>query len=120
MIMALLIVALTVTGAGTLTLLHSYLQGQVDDKLNAAIDLASKQRSFTPLQAQNPMVPTDYSLILFTPGEDRQVFGGDPDNHPDISTVSVEEAQQREVRPYQVRGTDGQNWRVVAVTVLNG
>ena len=33
MIMALLIVALTVTGAGTLALLHSYLQAQVDDKL---------------------------------------------------------------------------------------
>ena len=50
-IMALLIVALTATGAGTLALLNSYLQGQVDDKLNAAVELASKQRSFTPLQA---------------------------------------------------------------------
>ena len=36
--MALLIVARTVTGAVTLTLLHSYLQGQVDDKLNAAVN----------------------------------------------------------------------------------
>lgn len=120
MIMALLIVALTTTGAGTLALLHSYLQGQVDEKLYAAVDLASKQRSFTQLQAPNPMVPTDYSLILFTPGEDPQLFGGDPQEHPDISTISVEEAQERGARPYQVRGTDGQNWRVVAVTVLNG
>ena len=31
--MALMLVALTATGAGTLTLLHSFLQGQVDDKL---------------------------------------------------------------------------------------
>jgi two-component system OmpR family sensor kinase len=119
MIMALLIVALTVTGAGTLTLLHSYLQGQVDDKLNAAVELAREQRSFTPLQAPNPMVLTDYSLILFTPGGDPQLFGGDLEKHPDISGISVEEAQQREARPYQVRGTDGQNWRVVAVTVLS-
>ncbi|RAX44851.1 two-component sensor histidine kinase [Arthrobacter sp. AQ5-06] len=120
MIMALLIVALTSTGAGTLTLLHSYLQGQVDDKLYAAVDLASKQRSFTQLQAPNPMVPTDYSLILYTPGEDPQLFGGDPEDHPDITAISVEDAQDRGTRPYQVRGTDGQNWRVVAVTVLNG
>ena len=61
MTMALLIVALTVTGAGTLTLLHSYLQAQVDDKLVAAVDLARKQRSFTQLHAPNPMVPTEYS-----------------------------------------------------------
>lgn len=117
-IMALLIVALTVTGAGTLTLLHSYLQGQVDDKLNAAVDLAHKQRSFTQLQAPNP-VPTDYSLILYTPGEAPYPFGGDPENRPDISSISVDEALGRGTQPYQVRGTDGQNWRVVAVTVLD-
>lgn len=116
-IMALLIVALTVTGAGTLTLLHSYLQGQVDDKLNAAVELASKQRSFTQLQA--PTVPTDYSLILFTPGQEPIPFGGDADNRPDISSISVEQALAQGGRPYQVRGTDGENWRVVAVTVLN-
>ena len=118
--MALLIVALTATGTGTLTLLHSYLQGQVDDKLLAAVDLASKQRSFTQLQAPNPMVPTDYSLILYTPGEDPRLMGGDAEAHPDIPAISVQDAQDRGNRPYQVRGTDGQNWRVVAVTVLNG
>ncbi|VXC43797.1 HAMP domain protein [Arthrobacter sp. 9AX] len=117
MIMALLIVALTVTGAGTLTLLYSYLQGQVDDKLHAAVELAGKQRSFTQLQAPNPTVPTDYSLILFAPGQDPVPFGGDPVNHPDISSITVEQAQSRGGVPYQVRGTDGENWRVVAVTV---
>ncbi|MGC0238515.1 hypothetical protein [Arthrobacter sp. SD76] len=66
MIMALLIVALTVTGAGTLALLHSYLQGQVDEKLNAAVGVARNQGSFSQLQAPNP-VPTDYSLLLFAP-----------------------------------------------------
>jgi two-component system OmpR family sensor kinase len=120
-IMALLIVALTATGAGTLALLNSYLQGQVDDKLNAAVELASKQRSFTPLQAPNPMsVPTDYSLTLFVPGEEPYPFGGDANVRPDISSISLEEAQKRGTQPYQVRGTDGQNWRVVAVTVLSG
>ncbi|WP_267277843.1 sensor histidine kinase [Arthrobacter sp. CDRTa11] len=119
MIMALLIVALTVTGAGTLTLLHSYLQGQVDDKLNAAVNLASQQRSFTQLQTPNPMVLTDYSLTLFTPGQDPIPFGGDPDNRPDIKSISVQDARDQGGRPYQVRGTDGENWRVVAVTVLN-
>ncbi|WP_285318414.1 HAMP domain-containing sensor histidine kinase [Pseudarthrobacter sp. lyk4-40-TYG-27] len=119
MIMALLIVALTVTGAVTLTLLHSYLQGQVDDKLNAAVDSARQQRSFTQLQAPSP-IPTDYSLMLFAPGEQPYTFGGDPDDHPDISSITVEQAQARQLAPFQVRGTDGQSWRVVAVTVQNG
>lgn len=118
MIMALLIVALTVTGGVTLTLLHSYLQGQVDDKLHAAVDLARKQGSFSQL-APNPSVPTDYSLLLFAPDEDAYPFGGDPDVHPDIESMSVEQAQARGVTPYQVRGTDGENWRVIAVTVLS-
>ena len=116
MTMALLIVALTVTGAGTLTLLHSYLQAQVDDKLVAAVDLARKQRSFTQLQAPNPMVPTEYSLILFVPGQDPYPFGSS-DGGPDIDSITLEEAQARSAVPYQVRGTDGQNWRVVAVQV---
>ncbi|MFD5276855.1 ATP-binding protein [Pseudarthrobacter sp. NPDC058362] len=120
MIMALLIVALTATGAGTLALLHSYLQAQVDEKLYAAVDLARKQRSFTPLQTPNPMVPTDYSLILFAPGEDPYPFGGDEESRPDIDAITVEQAQARGAVPYQVRGTDGQNWRVVAVPVQNG
>jgi two-component system OmpR family sensor kinase len=119
MIMALLIVALTVTGAVTLTLLHSYLQGQVDDKLNAAVDSARQQRSFTQLQAPSP-IPTDYSLMLFAPGEQPYTFGGDPDDHPDISSITVDQAQARGLAPFQVRGTDGQSWRVVAVTVQNG
>ena len=119
MIMALLIVALTVTGAGTLALLHSYLQAQVDDKLNAAVDLARQQRSFTPLQAPNPMVPTDYSLILFAPGEDPYPVRRRSESRPDISSITVQQAQERGAAPYQVRGTDGQNWRVVAVPVQN-
>ena len=36
--------------AGTLTLLHSYLQGQVDDKLKAAVDSVRQQQSFSQLQ----------------------------------------------------------------------
>ncbi|WP_205484413.1 HAMP domain-containing sensor histidine kinase [Arthrobacter sp. Alg241-R88] len=118
MIMALLIVALTVTGAGTLALLRSYLQAQVDDKLYAAVDLAKEQQSFTPLQARNPMVPTDYSLILFVPGQKPYPFGGDPDDGgPEIPAITVQQARDRGAVPYQVRGDDGQNWRVVAVPV---
>jgi len=32
----------------------------------------------------------------------------------------VDQAQARGLAPFQVRGTDGENWRVVAVTVQNG
>lgn len=118
--MALMLVALTATGAGTLTLLHSFLQGQVDDKLRAAVDSAQRQQSFSQLQEQNSNVPTDYSLMLVTPGLQPYVFGGDKEDHPDITSISAAEARDRQQTPFQVRGTDKQNWRVVAVTVVDG
>ncbi|MFF2030797.1 ATP-binding protein [Arthrobacter sp. NPDC058192] len=117
--MALMLVALTATGAGTLTLLHSFLQGQVDDKLRAAVESAARQQSFTQLQDTNPNVPTDYSLMLFSPGLPPYTFGGDKDSHPAIDTFTVGEAQQRQLVPFQVRGSDGGNWRVVAVNVVD-
>jgi two-component system OmpR family sensor kinase len=118
--MALMLVALTATGAGTLTLLHSFLQGQVDDKLRAAVVSAQRQQSFTQLQDQNSNVPTDYSLMLLTPGLPPYVFGGDKEDRPGIASISVAEARDRDQTPFQVRGTDQQNWRVVAVTVVDG
>ena len=116
---ALMLVALTATGAGTLTLLHSYLQGQVDDKLRAAVASVKKQQSFSQLQDRNHSIPTDYSLMLFTPGQPPLPFGGDPDIHPDIESISAADASNREQVPFQVRGTDGRNWRVVALIVVD-
>ena len=118
--MALMLVALTATGAGSLALLHSYLQGQVDDKLKAAVGTARQQQSFSQLQDQNPNVPTDYSLMLFSPGQPAYPFGGSRDSHPAISSISPDEAHDRGEVPFQVRGTDGRNWRAVAVNVLDG
>ncbi|WP_186372217.1 HAMP domain-containing sensor histidine kinase [Arthrobacter sp. KBS0702] len=118
--MALMLVALTATGAGTLALLHSYLQGQVDDKLKAAVETARQQQSFSQLQDQNPNVPTDYSLMLFSPGQPAYVFGGSKGSRPSIGSISPEDARSRGEAPFQVRGTDGRNWRVVAVNVLDG
>ncbi|WP_426998323.1 ATP-binding protein [Pseudarthrobacter sp. N5] len=117
--MALLLVALAVTGTGTLTLVHSFLQGQVDDKLRAAVDLAHQQQSFSQLQAPNSSVPTDYSLLLYSPGQPAYVYGGSQDVHPDIDSISATDARARQNKPFQVRGTDGSSWRVVAVNVLD-
>jgi two-component system OmpR family sensor kinase len=117
--MALMLVALTATGAGTLTLLHSFLQGQVDDKLKAAIESVRQQQSFSQLQEQNPNVPTDYSLMLFSPGLPPYPFGGSKESHPDISSITAADARDRQQVPFQVRGTDGGNWRVVALNVLD-
>ena len=64
--MALLLVALAVTGAGALTLLRGYLEGQVDGKLQAAVSAAQSQRSISPIA--NPAVPTDYTVTLYYPG----------------------------------------------------
>ncbi len=66
--MALMLVALAVTGAGTLTLLRTYLEGQVDDKLQAAVQSAEQQRSFSQLHCAEPVVPTDYSVTVYYPG----------------------------------------------------
>src|SRR6478672_4608690 len=117
--MALMLVALTATGAGTLTLLHSFLQGQVDDKLRAAVESVRQQESFRQLQETSSTVPTDYSLMLFSPGVKPWVFGGDKDSHPAINTISAVEARERQQVPFQVRGSDGGNWRVVAVNVVD-
>ena len=116
---ALMLVALTATGAGTLTLLHSYLQGQVDDKLRAAVASVVQQQSFRQLQDQNQSIPTDYSLMLFAPGQTPIPFGGDKEIRPDIASISAADAAERQQAPFQVRGTDGRNWRVVALNVLD-
>ncbi|MDI3242982.1 ATP-binding protein [Arthrobacter sp. AL08] len=116
---ALMLVALTATGAGTLTLLHSYLQGQVDDKLRAAVASVRQQQSFSQLQDQNQNIPTDYSLMLFAPGQKPVPFGGDKEIHPEITGISPADVVGLQQVPFQVRGTDGHNWRVVALNVVD-
>ncbi len=122
-IMGLLLLALTATGAGTLTLVKSYLQGQVDDKLKAAVALAQDQQSFDKLAQPNPStptdtaVPTDYSLTLYVPGLDPYPFGGSQNDRPAITNITAAEAKIRGNSPFQVKGTAGTNWRVVAIGV---
>ncbi len=122
-IMGLLLLALTATGAGTLTLVKSYLQGQVDDKLKAAVALAQDQQSFDKLAQPNPSaptdtaVPTDYSLTLYVPGLDPYPFGGSQNDRPAITNITAAEAKLRGNSPFQVKGTAGTNWRVVAIGV---
>ena len=115
--MALLLVALAVTGTGALTLLRGFLEGQVDDKLGAAVSAAQRQRSISPIA--NPVVPTDYTVTLYYPGAAASDLD-QKDNRPAIDAISLDEARDRDLRPYQVRGTDGKNWRVVAVPVVVG
>jgi two-component system, OmpR family, sensor kinase len=117
--MALMLVALAVTGVGTLTLLRSFLEGQVDDKLRAAVESAEQQRSFSQLIVPNPVVPTDYTVTVYYPGAEGRNLDGKTQHRPDIDHITVDEARQRGFKPYQVRGTDGANWRVVAVSILD-
>ena len=121
--MGLLLLALAATGAGTLTLVKSYLQGQVDDKLKAAVALAQDQQSFDRLAQPNPAtptdsaVPTDYSLTLYVPGLEPYPFGGSQSDRPAIANITAAEAKLRGNSPFQVKGTAGTNWRVVAIGV---
>ncbi|WP_251044908.1 cell wall metabolism sensor histidine kinase WalK [Arthrobacter sp. ISL-5] len=117
--MALMLVALAVTGAGTLTLLRSYLEGQVDDKLKAAVESAEQERSFSQIATPNTSVPTDYSVVVYYPGAAGRVLSDTRDPRPDIDSITVDEARQRGFQPYQVRGTDNENWRVVAVSIVD-
>jgi two-component system OmpR family sensor kinase len=118
--MGLLLLAIAVTGAGTLALVRSYLQGQVDDKLRAAVELARQQQSFNKLQDPNPAVPTDYSLLLYSPGVPQPyIFGGSKDSYPEIGSITPADARSHGGNPFQVRGTEGGNWRVIAVTVVD-
>ncbi|QOT21615.1 cell wall metabolism sensor histidine kinase WalK [Paenarthrobacter sp. YJN-D] len=123
-IMCLLLLALAATGAGTLTLVKSYLQGQVDDKLKAAVALAQDRQSFDRLTEPNSAVPadtavpTDYSLTLYVPDLAPYPFGGSQSDRPAISNITPLEAKQRANAPFQVKGTAGTNWRVVAVGVV--
>ncbi|MFJ4170125.1 ATP-binding protein [Paenarthrobacter sp. NPDC089714] len=117
-IMGLLLLALAATGAGTLTLVKSYLQGQVDDKLKAAVALAQDQQSFDKLSEYNPAVPTDYSLTLYVSGLSPYPFGGNANDRPAIANITPAEAKARGNAPFQVSGTAGTNWRVVAVGVV--
>lgn len=118
-IMGLLLLALAATGAGTLALVQKYLQDQVDDKLKAAVQFAQIQQSFDKLSQPNPAVPTDYSLTLYVPGLSPYPFGGSKTSRPDISNITPAEAKDRGFTPFQARGTDGGNWRVVAVNVVD-
>ncbi|UVJ40403.1 HAMP domain-containing sensor histidine kinase [Arthrobacter sp. CJ23] len=118
-IMGLLLLALAATGAGTLALVQRYLQDQVDDKLKAAVQLAQIQQSFDKLSQFNPSVPTDYSLTLYVQGLAPYPFGGSKTSRPDISNITPAEAKDRGYNPFQARGTDGGNWRVVAVNVVD-
>ncbi|TDF99153.1 HAMP domain-containing histidine kinase [Arthrobacter terricola] len=117
--MGLLLLALAATGAGTLTLVRSYLQGQVDEKLRAAVQLAQQQQSFDRLSESTPTVPTDYSLTLFVQGQQPYPFGGSKSDRPNISSITPAEARDRNYVPFQVGGTVGGNWRVVAVPVVD-
>jgi two-component system, OmpR family, sensor kinase len=118
-IMGLLLLALAATGAGTLTLVKSYLQGQVDDKLKAAVQTAQQQQSFANLSEASPAVPTDYSLTLYVQGQPPYPFGGSKTDRPNIASISPVEAKDRNYAPFQVGGTTGANWRVVAVNVVD-
>ncbi|MCZ9884323.1 sensor histidine kinase [Arthrobacter sp. B2a2-09] len=118
-IMGLLLLALAATGAGTLTLVKSYLQGQVDDKLRAAVQTAQQQQSFANLSEAAPAVPTDYSLTLYVQGQPPYPFGGSKTDRPSIANISPVEAKNRNYAPFQVSGTAGGDWRVVAVNVVD-
>ena len=92
----------------------------MDDKLKVAVNSVKQQQSFSQLQEQNPNIPTDYSLMLLRPDQDPFPFGGSKDSHPDIDSLSPADAKRLDLDPFQVRGTDGRNWRVVALNVLDG
>ncbi|MGG5171725.1 sensor histidine kinase [Pseudarthrobacter sp. J1738] len=117
--MGLMLIALAVTGAVTLSLLRSYLQTQVDDRLTAAVSLAEKQGSFGQLTTGSTVGPTDYSVIILRSGEPPYYAGASQAGHPNIASISPDEAAARNKKPFEAQGSDNHNWRVVAVQAVD-
>ena len=85
----------------------------MDDKLQAAVESAAASSSPSASCRTKPNVPTDYSLMLLTPGPATLYrSAATRTTTPVIGSISVAEARDRDQPPFQVRGTDGQNWRV--------
>ncbi|GAB4100603.1 HAMP domain-containing sensor histidine kinase [Sinomonas halotolerans] len=120
--MVLLTGAILVTAGATLAQLRTTLVEQLDEKLLTASDFAKKNQDIGLLTDPNPLLPTEYHLILYTPGETPRTYPGlDPAaSRPDIETMTPEEARVLQDRQIvrQAKGTDRSvDWRYIAIPV---
>ena len=120
----LLVVALVLTGAATLTVLRGVLVDQVDARLLAVAGDESLVRALVgpdrrQLEARG--LPTDY-VVRVNGADGRLLALGtgptlDPDQAPDLDHLSLDAVRERNGVPY-TDGRPGRSaWRVVAVPV---
>ena len=130
----LLVIALSVSGTGTLVLLKGYLVGQVDEDLSPAQATKQIGRIISTLTSdgngtavyQSPL-PTDYVLQLDS-GADAIVGvpnerAGDSTDVPDFPDLTLAEAAAKRKHPFTMdSAAGGSDWRGVAYTVpdVNG
>jgi two-component system, OmpR family, sensor kinase len=122
-LLALLIVALAVTGWGTQFVLKGYLVGQTDDRLAAAAD-AIDRRHGPPGKSGSP---TDYYLLFTYDNGLRPVSEGPPGlyaaNVPVLPVLTYAQAQDRGDEPFTARSTGSElQWRAIILpaTFENG
>ncbi|MDQ0707806.1 two-component system OmpR family sensor kinase [Arthrobacter woluwensis] len=118
-IMGLLLVALVTTGAGTMALLHSYLQSQIDDRLSVATTSMQKYGGYAQLTSGLSSVPTDYSVVVLRPGAPVYRTGANQSGYPDIEQMSLAQATSLHRKPFDIAGTTGHDWRAVAVPFVD-
>ncbi|MDP5227760.1 MULTISPECIES: HAMP domain-containing sensor histidine kinase [Arthrobacter] len=118
-IMGLLLVALATTGTGTMLLLHSYLQSQIDARLAAAVATVTKPGGYTQITGGATGVPTDYAVLVLRTGSPPFRTGASQAGYPDIQQMSLADARSTDDKPYEAAGTAGHNWRVAAVVLTD-
>ncbi|WP_415856100.1 sensor histidine kinase [Sinomonas sp. G460-2] len=120
--MVLLTAAIVFTSAGTLTQLHTFLVSQVDAKLLDASDYARQNQDIDLLTTRNPIMPSDYTLVLYTAGAPPRIYPVANSNEvrPDVPTLTADQAQQMQSSQTirQANGTDhDSDWRYIAIPV---
>ena len=118
-VLVLLFVALTLTGAAMSLMLRRYLINNIDQDLAVAAKPAAVAAFDQFNRSPRPYIPTSY-WVRFTRADGSLYFDAGPTNpreHPDFPTLSPNDPRVTDPRPFFVGSTDGTTrWRVVAGT----
>lgn len=133
---ALIGILLLVSSAGTITLLRTYLQANIDTQLTATAstlsheDPAQLEERLATNQLQLPSLPTDF-YIAYLDSTGKLLIGlvssaGGNDDVPNLSKFSQSYVELTKGKPFEANGlgqisddSGSRGWRIVAVPLTN-
>jgi two-component system OmpR family sensor kinase len=123
-LVVLLVIAMTLTGAATTTLMRRSLLGSVDQELRQAV-VPTATAALDQLRGRSsPGVPTNYAVRFMPTDGSAPIDGPDPaadTDHPDIPLLKLNDPRVRHGTPFTVGSIDGPGqWRVVAGALRGG